>query len=75
MYLNLPYTKIWVKESFLQGPDNFKFGRDANMLEAYLIGVRATPYEPPLYEVYIPKYNAILSQRFYNNRDPLDEAH
>jgi len=58
MYQNLPYTKVWVKESFLKGSDQFVFGKDENMLEGYLVGVRATRYEPPLFEVYLPKYNA-----------------
>lgn len=74
MYLNLPYTKVWVKQSFLQGPENFKTGYDPHMLEAYLIGVRATPYEPPLYEVYIPKYNACYDKVLQNAIFDRDES-
>jgi hypothetical protein len=66
MYANLPYTRVWVKQSFLQGPANFKLGKDPDMIEAYLIGVRATPYEPPLYEIYIPKYNACYDKVLQN---------
>jgi hypothetical protein len=66
MYLSLPFTKVWVKQSFLQGSDNFIETKDPNMLEGYLVGIRATPYEPPLYEVYIPKYNACYDKVMQN---------
>lgn len=66
MYLNLPYTRVFVKQSFLQGSARFKLGHDPDMLEAYLVGMRATPYEPPLYEVYIPQYNACYDKVMQN---------
>ena len=58
MYLNLPYEKVWIKESFLKGSSNFIWEKDHNMIEAYLVGIRFTRYEPPLFEVYMPEYNA-----------------
>ena len=58
MYLNLPYKKVWIKESFLKGSSNFIWGKDHNMIEAYLVGIRLTRYEPPLFEVYMPQFNA-----------------
>jgi len=80
MYLNLPFTKVFIKQSFLQGPSNFKYGKDHDMVESYLIGMRATTYEPPLYEVYIPKYNAcydkVMQNAIFNSEtSPEQEIH
>ena len=57
IYQNLPYTPVWVKKSFLTGPENFCWGED-EMVEAVLVGVKAVFNCAPLYEVYIPEYGA-----------------
>jgi len=79
MYVNLPsYTHVWVKQSFLQGPQEFLETKDANMLEAYLVGMRCTTYEPPLYEVYVPQYNAcydkVMQNAIFNKPESPDKA-
>lgn len=77
MYLNLPYTKVYVKQSFLQGSSNFILTKDSNMLEAYLVGVRVTNYQPPLFEVFIPKYNAcydkVMQNAIFNKAESPDK--
>ena len=77
MYLNLPFKKVWVKESFLKGSKNFLWGKDHNMIEAYLVGIRFTRYEPPLFEVYMPEYNAcydkILQCAIFNKNESPEE--
>ena len=57
IYQNLPYTPVWVKKSFLTGPENFCWGED-EMVEAVLVGIKAVFNCAPLYEIYIPEYGA-----------------
>ena len=57
MYQSLPYTDVWVKKSFLMGPDNFKWGKD-EMIKGVLVGVKATRGSLLLFEVYLPEYHA-----------------
>lgn len=64
MYVNLPFTQVWVKQSFLTA--DFLYTKDPHMLEAYLVGVRLTSYQPPLFEVFIPKYNACYDKVMQN---------
>ena len=77
MYLNLPYQKVWIKKSFLKGSDNFIWAKDHEMIESYLIGVRLTRYEPPLFEVYMPEYNAcydkVLQCAIFNSNESPNE--
>ena len=57
MYQSLPYTDVWIKKSFLMGPDNFKWGKD-EMIHGVLVGVKAVQGSIPLFEVYLPEYYA-----------------
>lgn len=57
IYQSLPYTNVWVKKSFLTGPNNFKWGKD-EMIPAVLVGIKAVFNCAPLYEIYIPEYGA-----------------
>lgn len=76
MYVNLPFTKVWIKQSFLSG--DFNYCKDPDMLEAYLIGVRVTAYQPPLFEVYLPKYNAcydkVMQNGIFNKKESPDKS-
>lgn len=57
IYKNLPYKRVYIKKSFLMGPENFKWGYD-DLVEAHLVGVKAVYFSTPLFEVYLPEYAA-----------------
>ena len=57
MNVPLPYTECWVKRSFLTGPRNFIWTKD-EMIPAVLLSFKAIQGEAPLFEVYLPEYQA-----------------
>ena len=57
IYQSLPYTPVWVKKSFLEGPENFNYGKDET-IGGILVGMKAVFRAPPLFEVYLPEYGA-----------------
>ena len=57
IYKNLPYKEVWIKKSFLMGPDNFKWASD-EYVQGQLVGVKAVQSSVPLFEVYLPEYAA-----------------
>ena len=57
IYQSLPYINVWVKKSFLTGPENFKFDQDET-IPGILVGIKTVFRSPPLFEVYLPEYGA-----------------
>jgi len=57
MNVSLPYTECYVKRSFLMGPKSFNWGKD-EMIPAVLLSFKAIQGEAPLFEVYLPEYQA-----------------
>ena len=57
IYQSLPYINVWVKKSFLEGPENFKFDQDET-IPGILVGIKTVFRSPPLFEVYLPEYGA-----------------
>ena len=57
MNVSLPYTECYVKRSFLMGPKSFNWGKD-EMIPAVLLSFKAVMGEAPLFEVYLPEYQA-----------------
>ena len=76
MYQCLPYYNVWVKKSFLMGPENFKWGKD-EMIPAVLVGIKAVRAGPPLFEVYLPEYYAsydkMIQAGIFNKPESPDE--
>ena len=57
MNVPLPYIECYVKRSFLTGPKNFVLGKD-EMIPAVLLNFKAVMGQAPLFEVYLPEYQA-----------------
>ena len=58
MNVNLPYTECWVKKTFLQGPSNFRTGKDETVF-AILMSMKAIRDHAPLFEVFLPELSLI----------------
>jgi len=76
MYQSLPYIDVWVKKSFLMGPENFKWGKD-EMIKGVLVGVKATRGSLFLFEVFLPEYHAsydkVVQAGIFNKSEPPDQ--
>ena len=72
MNVSLPYTECFIKRSFLTGPKNFIIGKD-EMIPAVLLSFKAILGQAPLFEVYLPEYQAcydkIQQNAIFNKAD------
>ena len=77
MNVNLPYTEVWIKKSFLQGPKNFKTEKDETVF-GILMGFKAIRDHAPLFEVYLPGYGAcydkVLQCAIFNKKETPEES-
>ena len=76
MNVNLPYTEVWVKKSFLMGPGNFKTEKDETVF-GVLMSFKAIRDNAPLFEVYLPEYGAcydkVLQCAIFNREETPEE--
>lgn len=76
MNVNLPYTECWVKKTFLQGPSNFRTGKDETVF-AILMSMKAIRDHAPLFEVFLPEYGAcydkVLQAGIFKNEETPNE--
>ena len=76
MNVNLPYTEVWIKKSFLMGPSNFKTEKDETVF-GILMSFKAIHDSAPLFEVYLPEYGAcydkVLQCAIFNRKETPEE--
>ena len=71
MNVPLPYIECYVKRSFLMGPDSFILSKD-EMIPCVLLNFKAVMGQAPLFEVYLPEYQAcydkVMQHGLFNKR-------